>query len=116
MKNIIYFQLNNWFAGKDYPDAEPFNSWMSNLNDTFLNVDWVKKNKLCVFVHNVDMSVSLCITAPKKLVSEQCPELLTMYKSFIVKKNSSNEIKDKFGYSFLDYNESNINFVWSNED
>ena len=26
--DIVYFELNNWFAGRDYPDAEPFLSWM----------------------------------------------------------------------------------------
>ena len=25
---VVYFELNNWFSGRDYPDAEPFLSWM----------------------------------------------------------------------------------------
>ena len=27
---VIYFELNNWSRGRDYPDAEPFVSWMVN--------------------------------------------------------------------------------------
>ena len=27
---IIYFQLNNWFAGDHYPAEEPFISWCGN--------------------------------------------------------------------------------------
>jgi hypothetical protein len=26
--NVVYFQLNNWMPGDDYPDVEPFNSWL----------------------------------------------------------------------------------------
>lgn len=26
---IYYFELNNWFPGRDYPDDEPFISWMN---------------------------------------------------------------------------------------
>lgn len=30
MNDIVYFELNNWFRGRDYPNDEPFVSWMSN--------------------------------------------------------------------------------------
>ena len=26
MEEIIYFELDNWFCGRDYPNAEPFTS------------------------------------------------------------------------------------------
>lgn len=31
LDNIIYFEMNNWFAGRDYPDCEPFLTWMRDL-------------------------------------------------------------------------------------
>jgi hypothetical protein len=38
MEEIIYFELDNWFGGRDYPDTEPFNSWMDDdLNLAFAN-------------------------------------------------------------------------------
>ena len=30
---VIYFELNNWMSGDDYPDAEPFISWMDDTSD-----------------------------------------------------------------------------------
>ena len=24
---IVYFELNNWFSGRDYPNEEPFTTW-----------------------------------------------------------------------------------------
>ena len=44
-EDVIHFQLNNWSLGKDYPDEEPFISWMGN-NLKFLDKAWVRKNKL----------------------------------------------------------------------
>jgi hypothetical protein len=49
MEDVVYFELNNWFAGQDYPDCEPFLTWMGNdLQLRFRDEDWVKENKLCV--------------------------------------------------------------------
>ena len=42
MDKIIYFELNNWFCGSDYPNDEPFVSWMSNdLQLRLENEDWI---------------------------------------------------------------------------
>lgn len=44
MDDIICFELNNWFAGKDYPADEPFLSWMGNdLRLRFMDDDWVRE-------------------------------------------------------------------------
>lgn len=78
MEEIIYFELDNWFGGRDYPDAEPFISWMSDdLNLTFSNEEWCKENKLCVEAGPIDMSICFCIAAPRSWVEENCPKLLT---------------------------------------
>lgn len=74
---VVYFELNNWFAGRHYPDEEPFLSWMrDDMNQFFLNEDWVKENELCVNAYLIDMSLNYCITAPKEWVLKNCPNLL----------------------------------------
>lgn len=75
---VVYFELDNWFCGRDYPNAEPFISWMGNdYNLRFRNEEWCKQNKLCVKAGLIDMSVCFCIAAPRKWVEENCPDLLT---------------------------------------
>lgn len=29
-KEVIYFELNNWFSGEHYPAEEPFTTWIGN--------------------------------------------------------------------------------------
>ena len=42
--DIVYFELNNWFSGRDYPNAEPFLSWMEDdLNQKFRDEEWIKR-------------------------------------------------------------------------
>lgn len=117
---VIYFELNNWFCGRDYPNAEPFISWMANdLKQKFRNEDWVKENKLVVIESNVDMSLNYCITATKEWVQLNCPEMLTKYTKFIKFIKSSEEYDDlpegRFGCPFLEYNEANIGCHYAEE-
>lgn len=113
---IIYFELNNWACGRDYPDAEPFISWMGTLLPIFRNEDWAKENKLCVRASNVDMSQNFCITATKEWVENNCPELLTKYTQFLRKPDKYGYVDGRFGCPFLDYEESNIGVKWWYED
>lgn len=108
MKDIIYFELNNWFPGRDYPDAEPFVTWMQDTVLQFRNDEWLKENKLCVVSGNVDMSVNFCITATKEWVENTCPELLTKYTQFIRTPNKNGEVEGRFGAPFKEYTEENI--------
>lgn len=78
MEEIIYFELDNWFCGRDYPNAEPFISWMGkDYGFCFGNDEWCKENKLCVEAGAIDMSTCFCISAPKSWVEKNCPKLLT---------------------------------------
>ena len=78
MEEIIYFELDNWFPGEDYPNAEPFISWMGDdLRLAFTNNDWCIENKLCVKATIIDMSVCFCVAASRSWVEENCPKLLT---------------------------------------
>ena len=107
--DIIYFELNNWFCGWDYPNDEPFISWMSNdLQIKFNNEDWIEENKLCVVKTFVDMSCNFCITATKDWVKKNCSKLLTDYKQFLRFPDEDDEVHGRFGTLFLEYCEENI--------
>ena len=70
--DIVYFELNNWFSGRDYPNAEPFLSWMrDDLNQKFRDEEWIKENKLVVVESLVDMSMNFCIAATKEWIEEK---------------------------------------------
>ena len=75
MEEIVYFELNNWFTGKDYPPCEPIASWVHEYR--FNKDEWCKENKLCVLAGNIDMSQNWCITAPIGWVKENFPQLLS---------------------------------------
>lgn len=107
---IVYFELNNWCPGEDYPAEEPFTTWIGDdLNIFFDNEEWVKENRLCVVWSIVDMSVNFCITTTKKWVEENCPKLLCDHKKFL--RNSSENDKHvygQFGNQFLEYKAENF--------
>ena len=76
--DVIYFSVNNWFSGRDYPPLECFRKWLGNdLNQSFRNDEWCKENKLCVYYGCVDMSQNYTVSAPREWVEKNCPELLT---------------------------------------
>lgn len=115
--DIVYFELNNWFSGRDYPNAEPFLSWMrDDLNQKFRDEEWIKENKLVVVESLVDMSMNFCITATKEWVEENCHELLSTYKNFIRKPEDDEDVPyGRFGCPFLEYKEENIGYHYAEE-
>ena len=116
---IVYFELNNWFPERDYPNAEPFLSWMrDDLKQKFRDDEWVKENRLCVVAGFLDMSQNFLITAPKSWVEANCPELLTKYREFLrfPDPDSDGEVYGRFDRSFLEYEEENIGITWHEED
>ena len=103
-EEVVYFELNDWFAGEDYPCAEPFLTWCGNdRNLYFCNENFVKENKLCVVQQVIDMSINWCITAPKSFVLKYCPKLLsdeTTSTKFVRTCNGvSTEYEKTFPYS-----------------
>ena len=110
---IIYFELNDWASGCDYPDDEPFVSWMAD--DQFRDENWVKENRLVVVESIVDMSLNYCITATKEWVQLNCPELLTKYTQFIRHSEDGDLPEGRFGCPFLEYNEDNIGYHYAAE-
>lgn len=113
--DVVYFELNNWFAGDDYPAEEPFISWMGNdLRLYFCNDDQMKAEKLCVKRDTLDMSANFCITAPRSWVEEHCPKLLTDYKQFVSEPEYEGDIPtSKNGYRFLEYCPENFGITWA---
>lgn len=117
--DIIYFELNNWIAGSDYSNEEPFLSWMkcseeNNYNIQFRDKKWIRDNKLVVVESIIDMSCNYCITSTKEWVENNCPSLLTKYNNFIrVRENEDVSIYGNFGCPFLEYSEENIGFHYA---
>ncbi len=138
MKDVVYFSVDNWFCGRDYPNDERFRKWMGNdLDQAFRNEEWVKKNKLCVKWGFIDMSMNYCVTAPREWVEQNCPELLTgaeyeyklcssvdgvktykgKYSDFVYEPDENgNPPEDKFGWSFLEYCPENIGCTYYEEE
>lgn len=108
---IIYFHVNDWFPEDNFPDKEPFRTWMDvhNFKTYLCNDEWCKQNKICVVTYPVDMSVSFNITAKKEWVKQNCPSILDEDKRFQVEPN-----EDGFRYGpyteneFLEYKEENF--------
>ena len=131
---IVYFSINNWMYGQDFPAGEPFNEWM--LSYQLCDDKWCKENKICVKVGHIDMSTNYCVTATREWVENNCPQLLTddsyeyiiniYYKGECIKEiktkkfsdfvykpdNDGDNIYDKFDWSFLEYNEDNFGVTW----
>lgn len=116
---IIFFEVNNWFAGRDYPDCKPFITWLGDdLNISFNNDNWCIENNLCVVAELIDMSQNFKVTATKKWVEENCPCLLTdEYSKFVCEidlseyEEDDNEYYENFRYGngpFLKYHEDNF--------
>ena len=120
MNEIIYFELNNWFPDRDYPNAEPFTSWLDfNWGGCVLqNEDWCKENQLCVIWTHVDMSSNYCVTAQKDWVEQVCPELLTKYTKFLRYPNPKydNEVYGQFGHSFLEWSPEHFGSMFVEDD
>lgn len=121
--DVVYFELNNWFAGKDYPNDEPFLSWMRNdLNIKFRNEKWVIENELCVVASIVDMSSNFCITAKKEWVEKNCPKLLTDYKEFLrypekyEDEDEDEDVYGRFGCHFLEWSKENFGITYDDEE
>ena len=138
-KELVYFELNNWFGGRDYPNAEPFITWCGDdMNLYFSNEEWVKENKLVVVESYVDMSVNWCVTATKDWVLNNCPKLLSdestevcfittgedgstektenyPYKSFLRFPDEDGDVYGRFGDKFGEYTKENIGTIIEGE-
>ena len=140
-EEIINFELDNWFCGRDYPNAEPFIDWMGkDYGFCFANDEWCKENKLCVKAGYIDMSICFCISAPKSWVEKNCPKLLTdeecgatFHVSYFDPKKGECVEEDKYepcqyskfvckdgigkisGWSFFEYEEENFGVHWYDE-
>lgn len=114
-EKIIYFEVNDWFSERDYPDTEPFLTWMKDdLNLQFRNKDWVLENKLCIVEQIVDMSINFCVTATEEWVKSNCPCLLEeKYKKFLRFPNKNGIVTGRFEDEFLEYKPENFGITES---
>lgn len=137
MSEIVYFELNNWFAGRDYPPDGKLSTWVET--GQFNNDAWCRENKICVRSGCIDMSENWCITAPKEWVMAWCPELVEGgeytyiicvyqngknweeehrgdYSDFLRYRDEYGDVCGRFGWPFLDYEEENFGVSWYSEE
>lgn len=136
MEEIIYFELDNWFSGRDYPNVEPIKTWVEN--NQFNNDAWCKENKLCVMAGPIDMSLCWCVAAPRSWVEKNCPCMLNdgelEYALIITSKDGQEREAHKYratdflchpdedgtvygklsDWEFPEYKEENFGVVWNN--
>ena len=129
MEEIIYFELNHWWAGSTYPDDEPFISWMSDyyktpeeeskswIRDKEIMDKWYKDNELVVVISVLDMSVNFCVSAKKSWVEKVCPKLLTEYTKFLRTSEDGNLPIGEYSCPFKEYKPENFGIhYWSYEE
>lgn len=103
-EEIINFEINNWFSGRDYPNDEIFSKWIKDRQ--FSDDDWCKENKLCVKTGPIDMSSNWCISAPRSWVEANCPDLLTDKEiKYVTIIHQSKKKKLFGGYEYEDVRE-----------
>ena len=135
--DVVYFELNNWFSGRDYPPDGNLSTWVENSQ--FNDDQWCKENKLCVLSGLIDMSENWCITASKDWVMKECPELLDGkqytytvyiyhmgknsqeehkgdYSQFLRYRDESGDVWGRFGWPFLEYEEYNFGSHYYSDD
>ena len=75
-KEVVYFSVNNWMCGENYPPLDCFRKWLGDdLNQTFRNDTWCKENKLCVYYGVVDMSQNYTVSAPREWVEKNMDDV-----------------------------------------
>lgn len=136
MLELVYFELNNWFSDRDYPNFEPFKTWVESY--ILDNDDWCRENRLAVLSGFIDMSKNWCITATKSWIQAHCPELLEdLPYTYVTELHSKNGIQfqkhkknisdflrypdedgnvyGKFGWEFPEYTEENFGVHYYDE-
>ena len=135
-EDIIYFSVNNWFSGGNYPDTPNFRKWLGKDSDQyFMKDEWAKENKLCIYAGYIDMSFNYTISAPREWVEANCPELLSdseytyetirygngkcerlehkrRYSDFVDHPDENGNLKDGFGWPYLEYKPENFGVHW----
>ena len=135
--DIVYFELNNWFAGRDYPNEEPFITWCTEY--AFRDEEFLRENQLCVVETLIDKSVNWCVTASKDFVDKYCPKLLSngtylvtfmrtgsegstkviegyAYHNFLRFPDADGDVYGKHGTKFKPWSEDSIGIEYREED
>lgn len=120
MNKYVYFELNDWAAGQDYPVEEAYDKlccWQDDPNDPdaigtaplLLYDNFLKENQLVVTFSYLDMSMNFCVVAKREWVEEKYPALLTTYQKFICHPYSKDDDIRIGRAPFRKYKESNFN-------
>jgi len=116
MEEIIYFEINNWFAGENYPPCDPFIDWVAH--NQFNDSEWCKANKLVVVAGPIDMSMNWCVAAPRSWVEANCPCLLSDDEfTYKTQQTKWNKETDKMEWETIEHHKKYSKFLLKpNED
>lgn len=119
MDDVVYFEVNNWFCGRDYPDDDPFHVWMKDDNiynhtaPGLTNLQYVKENHIVVLACRLDMSMNFCVSAPLLWVQENCPCLLLEKNAkFIRYPGTDGQVYGKYEHRFLPCDQNHWGIWW----
>ena len=101
-KEIIYFELGSLQPLLDYPDEDPFLSWMGYWSNNASNNAWYPWWKHIKFVLNqVLKTVHLDLKSPQQKIGLiECPKTSSILYDFVVENPEPGE--------FLEYTEENF--------
>lgn len=116
MSDIVYIELNHWSPGTNYPDCEPYLTWMSDEVLQFRDDKWLRENKIIAVETLIDMSCNFCITAPRKWVEKNCNDILTTYTEFLRQPDEDGKVYGQFGCVFKEYTKENLGYWYAGWD
>ena len=114
MSELIKFWVNDWAPENDFPDEEPFSTWMQEevFCDAVLDGTadkYCKANKICAVYDLIDQSVEFSVVAPREWVETVCPCIIG------TKFEKKAEAKIGRFVKFPEYKESNYGCFFCKE-
>lgn len=116
LEDYVHIELNNWMCYRDYPEYGAANTWIHEFEKYLGNEEWAKANGLAIENYLVDMSRNSIITAPRKWVEKNAPELLREFGYFLRDYESEYEDDPSYGrdgISFPDPDDVGVEWVCS---
>ena len=114
-QEIIYFEINNWFCGRDYPPIEPFKTWVHT--NRFSNDAWCKENKLVVMTGPIDIIMHTNKeTGKREDIEEKHTKKFSDFLCFPDEGDEPGEIHGHIADDWWcpEYCEANFGVTWNN--
>ena len=109
-KQLVYFTVDNWSPGVDYPRCDNFENLYREDLDAFAFIDneYCKENKLAVYCTTLDMSIAFTVVAPIGWCVKNSPEIIGSYWDETAKPGKNNWKESIYGLPYPEYKEKNF--------